>query len=403
MKSKVASIEVVSCDAGWRNYHFCKLSTDDGIVGWSEFDEGFGAPGVGYVIRTLGPKLKGLSVGSLEQMYAMLFALTRPASGGVVGLAIAAIENAMLDAKAKALGVPCYELLGGKIRDELRVYWSHCATWRITRPDFYKPSIHNLDQVVAMGREVRAKGYSALKTNLYYFDEHKNVKGWAPGFGGPFYPELNANPEQIRGLREHLEALREGAGPDVEILLDLNFNFTPEGVLRVLKSLADFDLFWVEYDNKSAEVLADIRRHSAHPISSCETLVGHHHFVPFLTQRAVDVAIVDVIWNGAWQAVKIAAAANAVEMNVAPHNFYGHLSTLMSTHFAAAIPNLRIVELDVDRIHNDHLIFTHEPEVRDGFMLVPDRPGWGTEPNEDYIATIPAKREVSLMTFNHGS
>ncbi|MBN9000316.1 MAG: mandelate racemase/muconate lactonizing enzyme family protein, partial [Rhizobiales bacterium] len=70
---------------------------------------------------------------------------------------------------------------------------------------------------------------------------------------------------------------------------------------------------------------------------------------------------------------------------------------------AAAIPNLRIVELDVDRIHNDHLIFTHEPEVRDGFMLVPDRPGWGTEPNEDYIATIPAKREVRLMTFNHGS
>ena len=66
----------------------------------------------------------------------------------------------------------------------------------------------------------------------------------------------------------------------------------------------------------------------------------------------------------------------------------------MSAHFAAAIPNLRIVELDVDRIENDHLIFTHEPEVRNGFMLVPNRPGWGTEPNESYIKTIPANQSV---------
>jgi L-alanine-DL-glutamate epimerase-like enolase superfamily enzyme len=401
MKSKIQSIEVVSCDAGWRNYHFCKLTTDDGIVGWSEFDEGFGAPGVGYVIRTLSSKVTGLPVGSLERMYATLWALTRPASGGVVGLAIAAIENAMFDAKAKTLGVPCYELLGGKVRNELRVYWSHCATWRITRPEFYKPGIRNLDEVEAMGREVRSKGYTALKTNNYYFESDRAVRGWAPGFGGPFYPELNANSQQIKGLREHLEALRSGAGSEVEILLDLNFNFTPEGAIKIVKSLSDFELFWVEYDNKSASVLADVRRSSPHPISSCETLIGQHHFVPFLNERAVDVAIVDVIWNGAWQAIKIAAAAHAVEINVAPHNFYGHLSTMMSAHFAAAIPNLRIVELDVDRIENDHLIFTHEPEVRNGFMQIPDRPGWGTEPDEEYIRTIPAEREISLMTFNH--
>lgn len=400
MKSKIRSIEVLSCDAGWRNYHFCKLTTSDGVVGWSEFDEGFGAPGVGYVIRALSPKAIGMSVGSIERMYSTLWSFTRPAAGGVIGMAIAAIENALLDAKAKSLGLPCYELLGGKIRDELRVYWSHCATWRITRGDHYKPKITTLDGVVAMGEEVREKGFSALKTNLYQFDKTKKVSGWAPGFAAPFYPELNANNEQIRGLREHLEALRAGAGPDVEILLDLNFNFTPEGVIKVLRALADFELFWVEYDATSADILDDIRRHSPHPISSCETLIGHHQFVPYFKKHAVDVAIVDVIWNGAWQATKIAAAANAIEMNVAPHNFYGHLSTMMSAHFAAAIPNLRIVEMDVDRIENDHLIFTHTPEIKNGMMQIPDRPGWGTEPDEDYIRTIPAKKEISLMTFN---
>ena len=72
-----------------------------------------------------------------------------------------------LDAKAKHLGVPCYVLLGGKIRDHIRVYWSHCATWRIAHPEFYPPAILNLDDVKAMGSEVREKGFTGLKTNIY--------------------------------------------------------------------------------------------------------------------------------------------------------------------------------------------------------------------------------------------
>src|SRR6516165_9465351 len=69
-----------------------------------------------------------------------LYCVTRPAAGGVVAEAMGAIENALLDAKAKRLGVPCYELLGGKQRDRIRLYWSHCATWRINHPDWYKPA-----------------------------------------------------------------------------------------------------------------------------------------------------------------------------------------------------------------------------------------------------------------------
>ncbi len=108
-----------------------------------------------------------------ERIYAELFAATRPAAGGVVALAIGAIENALLDAKAKLLGVPCYELLGGKIRDRIRVYWSHCATWRINHPDWYKPAITDLDGVKAIGREVREKGFTALKTNIFIYDRRQ--------------------------------------------------------------------------------------------------------------------------------------------------------------------------------------------------------------------------------------
>ena len=108
------------------DYHFVKLSTDAGIIGWSEFDEGFGSPGVAAAIGRLATKVVGQPVSAHERIYAELYCATRPAAGGIVAQAMGAIENALIDAKAKALGVPCYELLGGKIRDRIPVYWSHC-------------------------------------------------------------------------------------------------------------------------------------------------------------------------------------------------------------------------------------------------------------------------------------
>src|SRR3984893_6575601 len=131
---KVEGLEVLRCDAGWRNYHFLKLTTDEGIVGWSEFDEGFCSPGVSAVIERLAGRVAGQPVFDHERIYTELYCFTRPAAGGVVAEGLGAIENALLDVKAKALGLPCHALLGGKLRDRIRVYWSHCATWRINHP-----------------------------------------------------------------------------------------------------------------------------------------------------------------------------------------------------------------------------------------------------------------------------
>ena len=134
----------------------------------------------------------------------------------------------MLDAKAKALRVPCYVLLGGKVRDRVRVYWSHCATWRINHPTLYPPGITSLDGVRALGAEVREKGFTALKTNIFLY-EGGAPRGWRPGFGVPFLPELNVDKHVLRNLRAHLAAMREGAGPEIDLLLDLNFNAKTEG------------------------------------------------------------------------------------------------------------------------------------------------------------------------------
>jgi galactonate dehydratase len=229
---KVKGVEVLRCDAGWRNYHFLKLTTDEGVVGWSEFDEGFGSPGVSAVIERLAGRVVGQPVFDHERIYTELYCFTRPAAGGVVAEGLGAIETALLDAKAKALGVPCHALLGGKVRERIRVYWSHCATWRINHPTLYKPAITSLDGVKAIGAEVRDKGFGALKTNIFIYDGGA-PRGWRPGFGVPFLPELNVDESVLRNLRAHLEAIRDGAGPHVDLLLDLNFNAKTEGYLKI--------------------------------------------------------------------------------------------------------------------------------------------------------------------------
>jgi len=114
---KIKSYETFRCDAGWRSFSFLKLTTDDGIVGWSEYNESFGSPGLSGVIDALMPNVIDRDPMALELINAVLATRSTQSRGGVVRQAIAAIENALLDIKGKALGVPVYQLLGGKQRD----------------------------------------------------------------------------------------------------------------------------------------------------------------------------------------------------------------------------------------------------------------------------------------------
>ena len=290
-KATIKNVQTLSCSASWRNYYFVKITTEDGIVGWSEFDENFGSPGVSAVIEKLSSRLIGQSAMHHEHIYQDLRCVTRPGSGGVVGQAIGALENALLDAKAKTLDVPCYDLLGGKVRDEFRVYWSHCVSYR-TRAPHYLPAIENADGTRQIAREVGEKGFSALKTNIFRY-ENGGIQGWSPGFGRPHAPERNIERNVLKGLREHLLMMREAAGPDIDILLDLNFNARTEGYVRILREIADLDLFWIEIDTLDPQALAYIRSQSRHPIASCETLIGLQQFLPFFQAQAIDVAIID--------------------------------------------------------------------------------------------------------------
>jgi galactonate dehydratase len=102
----------------------------------------------------------------------------------------------------------------------------------------------------------------------------------------------------------------------------------------------------------------------------------------------MDVAIVDVPWNGILESMKIAAMCEAYEVNCAPHNFYGHLSTMMSAHFCAAIPNFRIMEIDIDDVPwKDEVV--SPPAIEADELVLPDAPGWGV--NEAAIHAHPPR------------
>ena len=198
------------------------------------------------VIDGLAPQIIGRDPRAYEALVALLYAVRRQAAGGIAQQAIGAIENALLDIKAKALGIPVYELLGGPVRDRIRLYWSHCGTYRLQwSAEMQIPPLRTLDDVVKVGREVVERGFTALKTNVFVLGRNPYLH--SPGFArrGPGFPELNAERDVLTALRDQLAAFREGTGPDVDLLVDLNFNFKTEGFLKVARSIEPFDIFWV--------------------------------------------------------------------------------------------------------------------------------------------------------------
>lgn len=387
---KITKIEDLHCNAGWRNLSFLKIETDAGITGWSEFNESYGSVGLSAVIAGLSKLLIGADPRPVERLTAQLYAKTRQAPGGLIQQAIAAIENALVDIKARALGIPVYELLGGPVRDRLRLYWSHCGSYRIDHATAIGVQpLTDLAGVRSLGAEVRERGFTALKTNIFFFDEDQPAL-FMPGFtASAGWPELNPSRRVIAALDQQLSALRDGAGTEIDIMLDLNFNFKTEGYMRIAEALAAHDIFWLELDTMDAAALALIRGRSPHPVASGESLFHRRGFKEFLYRQAMDVAIVDVPWNGILESMKIAAAAEAHEINVAPHNFYGHLSSMMSAHFCAAIGNFRIMEIDIDDVPWKDDLVTVSPDIQDGHLHLPTGPGWGTEINEAAVRAHP--------------
>jgi galactonate dehydratase len=385
---RIARIETFHGDAGLRTLHFLKITTDQGIAGWSEFSDG--GPGLGGltpVIAQVGGKLIGKDPRMCARLVSDLYGPSRVSHGGLHTQAIAALENASLDIKAKALGIPVYELFGGALRESIPLYWSQCGMYRATRSELCErrglPPLRSLVDVEALGAEVRGRGFSALKTKLIRFGSEQAPSVHMPGFAPRgLGPTLNATAPLLFDIENLVAAFRRGAGAQIEIIVDANFNFRAEGFSRLARALETHDIRWLEVDLLEPKALAAIRRSTRTAIGSLESVLGRRGFLGFLEERAVDVAIIDVMWNGFSESLAMATLADAFETSVSLHNYTGPLAATMSAHLAAVIPNLTVMEYEVDGALWANSLVKIAPQITDGHFRLPTGAGWGCEVDE---------------------
>ena len=394
---KITGISVLHCDAGWRTWSFVKIVTSlspapHNIVGWSEVTDSHGSPsGIEGVVRDLTPLLIGENPLDVERLYWKMYSRTRQSVGSIITKAIGGIENALLDIKGKYYGVPVYELFGGAIRKSIPLYWSHCGTSRVRAYNHVDTlPIKSLDDIPALAEEILRSGFDTIKTNIPIFESERGLPTpphiYMPGFARtPGGPELNVTPVIQDAVFKWMRELENFLGSDFRIILDLNYNFKTEGYIQLGQMLDQFDLLWLEIDTYNPKALGDIRDCVQTLICSGENLLGLAEYRPFLDEYAMDIVSIDVIWNGFIRSMQIATLANLHELNVTPHNYYSNLATFITAQFCASIPNLRIMEYDVDDVHWRDDLCTAVPVIHNGKMDVPTRPGWGTDINEEVL------------------
>jgi len=382
---KISNIQTFIVDAGWRTWLLVKVETDEDLTGWGECSDDKTARGVAGTIEDLKPLLIGEDPRAYEMRVQDMVRRTRQSRGGIAAKAMAGVELALIDLKARALGISVVELFGGPTREDVRLYWSHCGTSRVRAHELIGTSpLRSLDDVAALGREIISRGFTALKTNILLPGEPASAH--FPGFGGgPGTTDQNLTGDLLQRIEALVATFRDAVGPDCDISLDLNFNFKPEACLQIARRLEPYDLLWLEVDMYEPDALRQIKDSTCTRICTGENLFHLGEFIPYLERHAADVFMVDVPWNGFAISKRIAYLAEVYQHNVAPHNYYSHLSSFISASLCAVVPNVRIMEIDIDDVPWKDDLVTRKPEITAGRMKTPSGPGWGTEVVEEAV------------------
>ncbi len=377
---KVTGIDTFLVKSLTRPWLYCAVRTDEGITGYSEFGVGDLAKGLTGLVEDLSRHIIGKDPRSVEQHYTNMVRSSRSAFGGATWMAIAGIELALWDVKGKAMGVPVHELVGGPTRTEQKVYWSHLVSFQSSNyKALGREPLRNYDDIKALMRMALDAGYDTVKTNIQIpGDPFRTI---SQGTVGP-HDQVLSRELQNAAVRQ-ISAMREEAGPDAHICLDVNVNFKAEAQIRLGQALEPYDLMWMEIDNLDAESLRMVKNATRTPICSGEQKLGPLNYLELLQNRSMDFMKLDVQWQGFIPARRAANMAELFDINVAPHNYNSHLSNFQTMNLCASINNVRISESDPVQAPWREELFTVLPEVNNGMMKIPTGPGWGTELRED--------------------
>ena len=358
---KITALEALIVQVGpGRTWTFIEVHTDAGLIGIGEASQSRLDVGVAAQVRALAPLLIGKDPLTIREQLPHLLS-TPWHNGRVRYAAVSGIDQALWDLSGKALGVPCYQLLGGKLRDQVRLY----ANINLAAPS-KTPS-----DLAATARVAVDQGFSAIKINL--FDSPAEF-AFSPG-------TLDFRDSWDMAI-ERVRAVRNAISPDVDLLTDWIFAVPPNEAANVADSLAEFNLFWIEEpaNNASPDFLATFRQQIRPRLAAGEQLSGIVPFHRLLENRALDVIMPDVKWcGGLLQAKKIATLAEVYNVEVSPHNMSGPVSSAASVQLCANIPNFLILEYcwGVPSWRQD--LIGNTETIVEGHMVVPDTPGLGID------------------------
>lgn len=373
---KITAIRTQVVNAIHRNWIFVKVETDQpGLHGWGEATLEWKTRAVVGAVEDLAPFVIGEDPRRIEHVFARLTKFSFWPLGAIGLSAASAIDQALWDIRAKDLGVPVWQLLGGRVRDRVRVY-THLRRARIGA----EVGTADIGAFCDAVEETVAMGYNAVKL------------GFVP------YCAFEATPSDLRHVARLAEAVRARVGPDVAIMTDFHGRpATPEVARAFIEVIAPIRPLFVEEPIQPghAAALADLARRADCPIATGERLFTPREFAELAELRAAAIAQPDLCHcGGLTGGRRIAAIAEAGMMGLAPHNPMGPVAGAVALHLDVATPNFVIQEEATGLVPWFDEVFEHPMRLADGCWEVPERPGLGVEINERAAARHPFAQEV---------
>jgi galactonate dehydratase len=379
---KITAVKTVVVNAEMRNWVFVKVETDEaGLYGWGEASLEWKTRAVVGAVEDFAPMLLGEDPSRIEHLYQKMYRQSFWRLGVIGMSAISGIEQALWDIAGKAVGLPVYRLLGGQVRDRVRMY-THLGGGDMRA--VYESQYSDDPQIfVDRALSVIEKGYTAIKVLLT-----------------PPTESLNSI-EAYDYAERTMAALREAVGNKIDIMLDCHGRHFPANALEFCRILAPYKPFFIEepVPPENVDVLAALCKNSPVPIATGERLVTRFGFREIFEKGACHVIQPDLCHcGGLWEAKKIAAMAETYYMGVAPHNPLGPVANAAALHFALSTPNFLIQEDMLSDVPWRWEVVQHSLETKDGYWLPTVAPGLGIEVNEAAAARHPFQQEVIHAT-----
>ena len=379
---KITAVRTLVVNAEMRNWVFVRVETDqDGLWGWGEASLEWKTRNVIGAIQDFEPMVVGEDPRRIEHLYQKMYRQSFWRLGVIGMSAISGIEQACWDILGKSLGQPVYRLLGGAVRDRLRIY-THLGGGDMRA--VYESQL-SADPKVFVDRalEVIDKGYTAVKVLITPPTESLN------GIAAYRYAD------------RMMGALRSAVGEDVDIMIDCHGRHSLANALEFCRILAPYRPYFVEEPAppENVDVLAEVRKASPVPIATGERLVTRFEFREVFEKQACHVIQPDLCHcGGLAEAKKIAAMAEAWYMGVAPHNPLGPVANAAALHFGLSTPNFLIQEDMLQDVPWRWDVVRHTLETENGYWLPTEAPGLGVEVNETAALKHPFQQEVMHST-----